>query len=107
MSKNPDFANNTIYVIHCKDPNIHDCYVGSTTNFYHRKASHISCCNNSTVASFDDKKYQFIRKHGGINNWNIDILEHYPCKTKKQAFDREKMWIHHLCSTLNDIEPID
>jgi predicted GIY-YIG superfamily endonuclease len=107
MSKNPDFTKTVIYIIYCKDPDITDCYVGSTTDFYHRKASHISCCCNSKVASYDDDKYEFIRKHGGIKNWNIEIIEHYPCKSKKQAFDREDYWIHLLNTTLNDIEPIN
>ena len=96
MSKTPDFSKNTIYIIYSKDPNIIDCYVGSTTDFYHRKASHISCCCNSKVASYDDDKYEFIRNNGGIKNWNIEIIERYPCKTKKEAFEREDYWIHHL-----------
>ncbi len=106
LKKKPDFQKNVIYVIYCKNPAIQDCYIGSTVDFYHRKASHISCCCNEKRASYDDFKYKFIRENGGIDNWDIEIIEDYPCKNKKEAFDREEQWIEHLNTTLNSVVPI-
>jgi len=41
-----NYEKSTIYKIVCKDVNIKDCYVGSTTNFNRRKQEHKYNCNN-------------------------------------------------------------
>ena len=38
--KNIDYSKTIIYKIVCKDINIKDCYVGSTTDFIRRKNRH-------------------------------------------------------------------
>ena len=40
------YENGLIYKIVCNDPNITDCYIGSTTNIVKRRQSHKSACNN-------------------------------------------------------------
>ena len=47
MPKNDiDYLKTIIYKIVCKDLNITDFYVGHTTNFIKRKATHKTACNN-------------------------------------------------------------
>ena len=60
-----DYSNTIIYKIVCNDPNITDCYVGSTTNIVKRRQSHKSVCNNENSKLFNFYVYQFIRENGG------------------------------------------
>ena len=61
----------SIYKIYCKNPDIIDCYVGATKDFSQRINQHkLAIKKNSEL-----KLYNFIRKHGGIDNWNFIILE--------------------------------
>ena len=41
-----DYSKTIIYKIVCNDLNITDLYIGHTTNFIKRKATHKSNCNN-------------------------------------------------------------
>jgi hypothetical protein len=49
--ENIDYSKTIIYKIVCKDVNIKDCYVGSTTNFTNRKGQHKNIAINDTVKS--------------------------------------------------------
>jgi len=84
-----DYSKTVIYVIKCRDDNITEEYVGSTTNFRSRKWEHKSCCNNEKSKQYNDKKYQVIRANGGWENWIMIQLEEYPCKNKREAECRE------------------
>ena len=39
-----DYSNSIIYKLCCRDVNVKEIYVGSTTNFRARKNQHKSCC---------------------------------------------------------------
>jgi predicted GIY-YIG superfamily endonuclease len=41
-----DYSRTIIYVIKCKDDNITEEYIGSTTDFIKRKCCHKGACNN-------------------------------------------------------------
>jgi len=45
--------------------------------------------------------YQFIREHGGFENWQMIQVEEYPCNNKREAESRETFWMKELNSTLN------
>jgi len=85
-----DYSKTVIYVIKCKDDNITEQYIGSTTNFRSRKNQHKSCCNNEKHKEYNCKKYQFMREHGGWDNWLMIQLEEYSCENKRQAESREE-----------------
>ena len=74
-----DYSNTIVYKITCKDPNIHDVYVGHTVNFVQRKKAHQLCCMNSNSHGHNCKVYKVIRNNGGWNNWNMDIVAFYKC----------------------------
>jgi len=64
-----------IYKIYCKDPNIKDCYIGSTKLLNRRKTNHKSNYNNINSPNYNDKVYKFIRANGGFTNFDFEILE--------------------------------
>jgi vacuolar-type H+-ATPase subunit I/STV1 len=107
MPKNAiNYSHTIIYKLCCKDPTIIDIYIGHTTDFNNRKRLHKTTCNNSN----DKKKYnfniyQFIRKNGGFENWDMIQIEAYPCKDRREAETRERYWIENLKSSLNKIIP--
>ena len=90
-----------IYKIVCKDINITDCYVGSSSNFRKRKNLHKSNCNNVNSKKHNLNIYKFIRLNGGWNNWNIIEIEKYNCNDKNEAYKRERYWLETLKATLN------
>jgi hypothetical protein len=100
-----NYQNGTIYKIVCKDPEITDCYVGSTTSHLKRKSRHKSNCNNKNSKDYNYPVYRFIRDHGGWENWQFVPIEDYPCRTKKQLNIRERFWFEKLNATLNSHYP--
>jgi hypothetical protein len=87
---NTDYSKTIIYVIKCRDDNITEEYIGSTTNFRSRKNQHKSCCNNENDKHHNYKIYKFIRENGGWINWLMLELEKYPCADKREAEYREE-----------------
>ena len=61
-----NYSKGIVYKLCCKDVNITDIYIGSTTNFTRRKWGHKTACNNEKDKSYNFKVYQFIRNHGGF-----------------------------------------
>ena len=100
-----NYQNGTIYKIVCKDSEITDCYVGSTTSHSKRKSKHKYCCNNEKSEKYNLPVYRFIRDNGGWENWNFVLLEDYPCRTKKQLNIRERYWFEKINAILNDRYP--
>ena len=96
-----NYKNSTIYKIVCKDLEITDCYVGSTTNFNRRKICHKSHCNNVKGRDYNLKVYKFIRDHGNFNNFDIVEVERYCAIDKNDLHKRERFWLEELKATLN------
>lgn len=88
----------TIYKIICKNINVTDSYVGSTSNFNKRKSNHKSACCNIDHRDHNLKIYKIIRNNLGWDNWAIIIIEEYPSDI---ATIRERYWVEHLNCTLN------
>ena len=51
-----DYSKAFIYKICCKDKNIEECYIGSSTNFVNRKNQHKNSCNNINNKEYNQKK---------------------------------------------------
>ena len=85
-----NYQNTIIYVIKCKDDNITEEYIGSTTNFRERKHNHRQTCNNENNRDYNLKVYKYIRENGGWDNWIMLEIEKYPCNDKREAEKREE-----------------
>ena len=101
----PNYQNGLIYKLCCKDTNITDIYIGSTTSFRHRKSNHKSDCNNEKHNNYNCNVYKFIRENGGWENWNMVLVEYYKCDSKLELEKREREVIENLKSSLNQVIP--
>ena len=100
-----NYNNSVIYKICCNDTDITEIYIGSTTNFRHRKNKHKATCNNENNKAYNTPVYQFIRANGGWSAWNMIQVEQYEAKDKRSLEARERYWIETLKPSLNRIIP--
>ena len=106
MPKLPiNYDNTIIYRIVCKNPEIKDCYVGSTTDFKSRKRSHKSRCNCETANEYNFNVYQFIRSNGGWGNFDMIEIEKYKAIDKLDKLKRERYWLEFYSAKLNSTIP--
>ena len=101
-----DYTKGSIYKIVCRDNNITDYYVGSTTNLTSRKSSHHLRCINENDPKHHYQVYKFIRDTGGWDNWNFVLTEHFSCKDNDELRAREQHFYGLLNSTLNLRAPL-
>jgi hypothetical protein len=98
---NIDYSKGQIYKLVSNDVNDKNIYVGSTTNFLDRKSQHKGGCNNSKSKVHNFKVYQHIRENGGWINWQMILVESYPCASKLEMLARERYHYETLGATLN------
>ena len=77
----PDYSKCCVYKLCCKDQEIEQFYIGSTTNPTQRKCDHKKCCTKVNDKEYNTYKYQFIRDHGGRNNWDLIVIEEFSCNS--------------------------
>ena len=108
MPKLPiNYENACIYEIVCKDVNITERYVGSTTNLIKRRGRHKSCCNNENCKQYNRYVYQFIRANGEWGNWDVVLIEQViDCKDKEHLHKRERFYIEEKKADLNKCIPL-
>jgi hypothetical protein len=94
-----------VYKLVCSDVEITECYVGSTTNLRIRKNEHKSCCNNANSKKYNLPVYQFIRDHGGFQNWVMVAVCELEFEARMELNACEREWIENLKATLNRIVP--
>jgi len=82
----------TFYRIVCKDPDIKDCYVSSTTNLDKTISKH----TKRIKKKYHDKLYQCIIDNGGVSNWNIIPFYYYD--TIKEDEDINPILKHFILS---------
>lgn len=96
-----------IYKIYCKDPNIKECYVGSTNNLHRRKTQHKECSSNINSKHYNSKVYTFIRANGGFENFDFMILEQFETVINKNDLLKiERKYIEDEKKNLNTTVPI-
>jgi len=106
MPKTPmDYSKTNIYKIVCNNLSIKESYVGHTTDMTKRKCSHKSSCNNEKDRGHNYKIYKIIRENGGWDNWNMVLVEKFPCKDKYEACKREREVFEELDAKLNMVRP--
>lgn len=96
-----DYSNTIIYKLVCKDVSVTDVYVGSTTNFVKRKQLHKCTIINPTNSAYNIYKSQFIRDHGGWENWDMLEICKVSCVDVHEARRIERHHIESLGATLN------
>lgn len=101
----PDYSKTIMYKIISKNKLIPDTYIGHTTNIQNRKRQH-----RENVIYPNPKKdyfvYKFIRENGGWENFELTIIEEYPCNTCDEARLRERYWYELFKPSLNNRKPI-
>jgi hypothetical protein len=107
MPRTPiNYANAIVYKICCKDINVVEIYVGSTTNFTKRKCGHKANCDNVKLKSYNYNVYQFIRNNGGWNNFEMIELEKVlNCADANTLKSRERYFLENLKASLNMTTP--
>ena len=100
----PDYSKIQIYRLVCKNMEVKECYIGSTTNWTKRKQLHKRCCNTETDKAYNQKKYVFIRANGGWSEWEMVLIEAFPCENSLEARKRERYWAEQFASGLNAIK---
>ena len=100
-----DYSKTNIYKIVCNDLNIKESYVGHTTNMTKRKWAHKMACNNEKDRAHHLKIYKIIRENGGWDNWNMVLVEKFPCKDSSEACKREREVFEELDAKMNMIRP--
>ena len=74
-----------VYKIECNNDDINDIYIGSTLNFYMRRAQH-KHQSQYNVSTF----YKFIRDNGGWENWTMSIVKADGFENKQQLIEAER-----------------
>ena len=97
-----DYSKNINYKLCCLDQSITDIYIGQTTDFKNRKRQHKQANCNENNKDYNAYVYQFIREHGGWDNWQMIQIEEYPCNNSREAQARETYWMKEFKSTLNN-----
>ncbi len=93
-----------IYKLCCNNPEITDCYVGSTKNEKVRKNGHKVRCNGGGNKSHYNV-YQCIRTNGGWDNWSMVRLEEFKFDDRAELNARERHWLETIGATLNKLIP--
>jgi hypothetical protein len=107
MPRKPiDYSQTVIYKICCKELTVKEVYVGSTTSIVKRRCGHKYNCNNEKDKKYNSYVYQFIREHGGFENWDVIVIEEYPCENNEQKRTRERYWYEELKAELNSNRPL-
>ena len=106
MPRTPtDYSKTIIYKIVCNDLTVKGCYVGHTTDMTKRKCEHKSVCHNEKSKKYNRKIYQIIRANGGWDNWNMVLVEKFPCKDNHEACKREREVYEELDAKMNTLIP--
>ncbi len=100
------YEHSILYKIRHKTEEIKDCYAGSTTNRFEVRQSQHKCDVSSPHSKhYKLHVYDFIRTHGGWDEWIMELIEVYPCQNKKELLMREGHWVKTLGATLNSHMP--
>lgn len=81
-----NYAEMIFYKIYCLSPNITKVFVGHTTNVNQRK--HILKKQTQSETYYSDM-IEFIKNSGGWENWSLQMLEKYECKSHIDIILRE------------------
>jgi hypothetical protein len=102
--KEIDYSKSLIYKIqHVTNQEL--LYVGSTTNFTKRKASHKERCNNDKEwnTKYNLKLYKMIRENGGWSQFKCIVVKEFPCKNRDELLLEEDIVMRELKTNMNKV----
>ena len=106
MPRTPkDYSKMCFYRLVCRDITVTECYVGSTTNAVKRRNKHKSVCHNENDKDYNLSVYQFIRRMGGFDNWQLLVIEQLAMADEVATALRERHWTEQYKATLNSNVP--
>lgn len=85
-----------VHLEHCEDSKTDSqvIYIGSTwTTLKRRWSRHVA---ESKKVPHTQDIYNFIQGHGGIEKFDIELIEVFPCTTDTERYERETHWIKEL-----------
>lgn len=93
-----------VYKIFSKDEKLKDFYIGSSFDILKRMRKHKSDVNNKRSVCYNYPLYKFIREHGGIENFLIEVLEYFDNDKLKwyELKYHEQKWIDKLEPLFNN-----
>lgn len=65
----------------------------------------IKQCTNESAKNHNLPLYQKIRETGGFTNWDMILIENYPCASKHELHARERELVEDLHANLNIVVP--
>ena len=95
-----DYSKAQIYRVVCKNPKITDCFIGTTTNLTHMRSNHHRESKRENP-KLHQKLYKFICENGGWSNFQLILIESYPCNGKEELQMKLREYIENLNPTLN------
>ena len=91
------YSNGVIYKI--TSPNTDVVYIGSSINVNKRRSQH------KTLQTYADegKPHKNVRslEITCLDDWKLEVIETYPCQTKKELETRERYWIENTPNCIN------
>ncbi len=91
-----NYSKTIIYKIACKDLSIKVFYIGATTSLRNARYQHKA--NSQKGLTVLDK---CIRDNEGWDNWDVILVEKYPCLSLLEQQARKRHWAEKLKPTLN------
>ena len=88
------------YMLCCKNKDIKDFYIGSSSNMRLRKIQHKFHTTNPNSLKRHQLKYKTIINNGGYENWEYIELGNLEC-SKQDAFHHENILIRMFQPSLN------
>lgn len=79
-------------------------YIGSTTNFYKRRAQHKENCIHETYKKYNYPIYKMIRDNGGWDYFKMTIVKKFPCDSKIDLLIEEDKVMLELKSNMNKLK---
>ena len=108
--KQIDYSKTVMYKVVCRDVDVEDTYIGSTTAFISRKSHHKALTKQKEKTpkvdgqrDCDNKFYTFIVNNGGWTHFDMIMIEQYPCKNNLEKLARERYWIEQMKPSLNSV----
>ena len=98
--KATDYKKAVIYKICNNDETL--LYIGSTTDFRHRKNDHKTNCHNDTRKKYLFYVYQMIRDNCGWEAFEMKPVKEFPCENKTQLVIEEERIRKELNANLNN-----
>jgi len=87
------------YIYKLKRTDIEDdnIYIGSTKDVFTRLQEHISKYKSNSTR----KLYDYIRKNGDINNWEMVIIDKIEYNTRRELINKEREYFELYKPSLN------